>query len=131
MSNITYETDANGNSVKVTTTPTGAVLREIDRPAPAPVAKIRADAFWDRFTQSELVAYEVACQHNPADTQANQNRSAKLRIFRREADNMGMVDLANAKVQSKMNGLMITESILTAPRATTILTTPITADEAA
>ena len=100
----------------------------ISIPQPA-TTKIRSDAFWDRFTAAELVAYEVACQHNPADTPTNQNRSAKLRIFRRDVDRFEAVDLSSAKVQNKMNGLMVTELILTAPRATQILTDPIQASE--
>ena len=103
-------------------------------PPPAPgvvYTKIRASALWARFTNAERIAYNVQMQHNPADTAANQNRSAKLRIFREDVGSDGFADLSSTTTQSKFNGLMVTESILTAPRATTILTTPITADEAA
>lgn len=35
-----------------------------------PFNRIRLEAFWGRFTPTELVAYDVAAQHNPADNAA-------------------------------------------------------------
>ena len=104
-------------------------------PPPAPPAtvytKIRATALWARFTAAERVAYDVQMQHNPADTAANQNRSARLRIFKEDTNADGYADISQTAVQNKFNNLFVTEGILTAPRATAILTTPITAVEAA
>ena len=102
----------------------------ISIPQPANT-RITSEAFWDRFTNAELVAFEVACQDIPTDTAANRNRQAKLRIFRREVDKDGFFDFTNAKRTNKVSGLLVTEGILTADRATAILTDPIQPGEVA
>jgi hypothetical protein len=98
-------------------------------PVVTPSHVMKSSAFWERFTQAELVAYEVACQHNPADAAPNQSRSAKLRIFRRDVDADKFFDVLQAKRANKVTGLLVTEAILTAPRATSILTDPLASDE--
>lgn len=49
---ITFETDENGNSIRVTTRGS-TVIREIDR-TPGPSRSITLAAFLDRFTEDEL-----------------------------------------------------------------------------
>lgn len=96
----------------------------------APVApvyrKIRTEAFWERFTNGELVDYDVAMQHNPADNANAKKAAAKLRIFKADADASGYRKLDSNKVIDFVNTL----NILGAGRAATILNTPITKDEA-
>lgn len=48
---ITFETNENGDPVKVTTTDGGTVIREIDRPVPVvtPPKHISVGSFFDRF----------------------------------------------------------------------------------
>lgn len=50
---ITYETNENGDPVKVTTTASGAVIRELDRPVPVvtPPKHLSVGSFFDRFGQ--------------------------------------------------------------------------------
>lgn len=98
----------------------------------APVAvvykKIRTEAFWERFTSGELVDYDVAMQHNPADSANAKKAAARLRIFKADADASGYRKLDQSKVTSFVQGLE--PAILAAGRAAVILTTPITKDEA-
>jgi hypothetical protein len=98
----------------------------------APVApvykKIRTEAFWERFTNNELVDIDVAMQHNPADTNNAKKAAAKLRIFKADADASGYRKLDANKVTSFVQGLE--PALIAAGRAATILNTPITADEA-
>ena len=57
----TYETNASGESVAVTTTQSGAVIRQLDRPAPPPAIPPTKLEFFDRFTDAEQVAiYDAA-----------------------------------------------------------------------
>lgn len=113
---------------------------EVLQSTPPASTRIRASALWARFTAAERTAYDVAMQHNTVtvvagvvqlETAANQNRASRLRQFKEDVNGDGYADLAAAKVQNKFNGLIVTELILTAPRATQILTDPITVDEAA
>lgn len=97
-------------------------------PAAVVHTKIRTEAFWERFTQAELVDYDVAMQHNPADTNAAKKAAAKLRLFKADADQTGYRKLTATKVISFVTGLE--PAILVAGRAAVILTTPITDDEA-
>lgn len=92
--------------------------------------KMTSEAWWNRFTSAELVAFEVACQHNPADTLVNQQRAAKLRIYRRDIDHDGYFDVTATKRINKTTGLLVTEGILSAANAAAYLANPITADEA-
>ena len=93
-----------------------------------PFIRIRTEAFWARFTIAELVDYDVAMQHNPADNAAAKKNAARLRVFQRQSDIKGFVPLNAQKIIDFVNGLA--PSVITAARATAILTTPITADEA-
>ena len=90
--------------------------------------KIRTEAFWERFTNSELVDFDVAMQHDPAATNAAKKAAAKLRIFKADADAAGYRRLTANKVSSFVTDLEGT--VLVAGRAAVILTTPITIDEA-
>ena len=58
---ITYEVNSEGEQVKVTTSPSGTVTRELDRP-PVPVQPLPTKLeFFDRFTDAEQVAiYDAA-----------------------------------------------------------------------
>jgi hypothetical protein len=103
----------------------------IEAPAAAPRVPqlITTEAFWARFTNAELVDYDVAMQHDPAASSAAKKAAAKLRIFQRDADQTGYRKLTANKVTTTLADLE-TAGILAAGRAATILTTPITADEA-
>jgi hypothetical protein len=92
-----------------------------------PFTRIRADAFWARFTTGELVDYDIAMQYNPADSNAAKKAAARLRVFQRQSDIKGFVRLGAQNVQELVNGLV--PGVLTAARATAILTTPITVAE--
>ena len=95
--------------------------------------RISADAFWDRFTNAEVVDYEVAAWGDPAATSAKQKDAAKLRLFRSTAAFNGYVVLGKSKVQSFLTSLespMNGTTILAAGRAAAIYSAPITDDEA-
>lgn len=95
----------------------------------APVyTRIRTEAFWERFTNAELIDYDVAMQHNPADTNNAKKAAAKLRVFQRDADAAGYRDLTKPKVRTFVTGLE--GGVLVVGRATIILDTPITKSEA-
>jgi hypothetical protein len=93
-----------------------------------PYVRIRTEAFWARFTVAELVDYDVAMQHNPADNAATKKNAARLRVFQRQMDIKGFVRLNAQTVIDFVNGLA--PSVITAARATAILTAATTADEA-
>ena len=93
-----------------------------------PYVRIRTDKFWERFNVAELVDYDVAMQHNPADTTNAKRAAGKLRVFQRQMDIKGFVPLGAQKIIDFVNGLA--PSVLTAARAAAILSAPITADEA-
>lgn len=93
-----------------------------------PYRRIRAEAFWDRFTAGEIVDYEIAMQHQPADTNAAKKTAAKLRIFMREVWQKGFVNPGRTKTRDFVIGLEGT--VLTAGRALVILDAEITAGEA-
>ena len=92
-------------------------------------ALIATPAFWDRFTNAELVDYDVAMQHDPSASNAQQKAAARLRIFRREASDAGFVNLAKNRVVAFVQGLE--GGVLQAGRAATILSAAITDDEVA
>ena len=113
-----------------TRTGAGSVVVVLGRAAPSETrSRIKTQAFWDRFTNAELVDYDVAMQHDPAATNAAKKAAAKLRIFRREASDAGFVSLAKNRVVAFVQGLE--GGVLQAGRAATILGAPITDDEAA
>ena len=94
---------------------------------------IKAEAFWDRFTASETVDYEVAAWGDPAATAGKQKDAAKLRIFRNTVNANGFVQLGKAKVHTFLTGLespMNGVTILAAGRAAEIYGASITDDEA-
>lgn len=93
-----------------------------------PYTQIRTEKFWDRFTNGELVDYDVAMQHQPADNANAKKAAAKLRVFQRQKDIRGFVKPAAQKTIDLVNSLV--PAVLTSARATEILTTPITANEA-
>ena len=101
-------------------------------PAPAvPVWKlITFEAFWDRFTNAERINYDIASQHNPAATNAQQKAAAKLRLFVQDGIAKGYYKLSANKVRNFVQGLE-TDGILVAGRAAQILDAPITIEEAA
>ena len=122
----------------------GARVGDIARGAPADVdfapprkvyTNIDTEAFWERFTQAELVAYDVAMQHDPAAGNPAKKAAAKLRIFRRDASDAGYRNLTKPKVRTFVQELEAASdtmggTILAVGRATVILDTPITVDEA-
>jgi hypothetical protein len=93
-----------------------------------PYNRIRTEAFWDRFTQAELVDYDVASQHEPSASAAAKKTSAKLRLFRRDADVTGFRNLQLAKTRAFVTGLEGT--VLVAGRAAVILDTVVSKVEA-
>jgi len=108
----------------------GATVTALNnRPPLVAPSRITTDAFWGRFTNAELVDYDVAMQHDPAATNAQQKAAARLRIFRREASDAGAVNLSKQRVVNFVQGLE--GGVLQAGRAATILGAPITDDEAA
>ena len=113
-----------------TKTDAGSVVVVLGRAAPSETrSRIKTPAFWDRFTNAELVDYDVAMQHDPSATNAAQKAAARLRIFRREASDAGSVNLAKNRVVTFVQGLE--GGVLQAGRAASILGAPITDDEAA
>lgn len=113
-----------------TKTDAGSVAVVLGRPAPSAVrVRIKTEAFWDRFTNAELVDYDVAMQHDPSASNAQQKAAARLRIFRREASDAGFVNLTKNRVVSFVQGLE--GGVLQAGRAATILSAAITDDEVA
>lgn len=103
-------------------------IYEAPAATPPVKVKIRAEAFWERFTNAELVDYDVAMQHDPAATNNAKKDAAKLRIFKADTNQSGYRNLTKNKVTSFMAGLE-TSGILAAGRANEILTTPITDEE--
>lgn len=87
--------------------------------------RIRTEAFWDRFTNAELVAYDVAMQHDPAATTAAKKDAAKLRIFQRDADAVGYRDLSKNKTRDLVTNLEAS-GVIGVGRAAQILDAPIT-----
>lgn len=113
-----------------TKTEAGSVVVVLGRAAPSETrTRIKTPAFWDRFTNAELVDYEVAMQHDPAASNAQQKAAARLRIFRREASDSGFVSLTKNRVAAFVQGLE--GAVLQAGRASAILGAAITDDEAA
>jgi hypothetical protein len=111
----------------------GATFAPPPEPAPTVYKFIKAEYFWERFTNAELVDYEVAMQHDPAASNNNKKDAAKLRIFRADTNQSGYRNIEKNKVTSFVTGLesaMNGVTVLAAGRANTILTTPITAEEA-
>ena len=106
-----------------------ADITVLSNPTP-PIAPewISTTGFWDRFTNAELVDYDVAMQHDASATVAAKRAAARLRIFRREASDAGRLRLGRQKVADFVASLE--GSVLAAGRAAAILG-PITDDEAA
>ena len=104
----------------------GSTFTEPPKPA---VHNISTAAFWDRFTNAELVDYDVAMQHDPSASNAQQKAAARLRIFRREASDAGFVNLTKNRVVSFVQRLE--GGVLQAGRAAAILGAAITDDEVA
>jgi len=99
-------------------------------PVPATVYKlIKTTAFWDRFSNGELVDYDVAMQHDPSASSNAKKSAAKLRIFRQSASDDGFVKLGSSKTVTFVADLE-TSGVIAAGRAVQITGTPITPDEA-
>ena len=93
-----------------------------------PYTRIRVEAFWARFTAAELVDFDIACQHNPADSNAAKKDAARLRVFRWQTDLRGFVRLGAALTSTVVGQLV--PAVLTAARRDAILGTAVTAAEA-
>ena len=124
--NITFEQDELGQSVKVTTYPSGAVTRELDRPALVPVpavpgTRITRLAFMNRLTDAEAVAIDLASLGATVP-------AASMRRFQKKVDNATFIDLARANVIAGINSL-VAAGFLTAPRGVAILTNTVQAEE--
>lgn len=91
--------------------------------------KITAEAFWDRFKNAELVDLDIASQYRPLDSNALQKAAAKRRIYRIDVQEKGFTKLTSNKTTSFIADL-VTDLLLTQPRADEILLTPIDASEA-
>lgn len=92
--------------------------------------EIKASAFWDRFTNAELVSYDVAMQHDPAATAGAQRAAARLRIFRREVSDAGRLNLSRQKVSDFLASLE-SAGVIAPGRASAILSAPIRPYESA
>lgn len=88
-----------------------------------------ASAFWERFTNAELVDYDVAMQHDPAASVQAKRAAARLRIFRRETSDSGSIRIGAQKITAFVTGLEAL-GVLGAGRAAAILSAPITDEEA-
>lgn len=122
-----------GKWVDVSATPVSPGLTydgSIFAPVRVVYKRILSGAFWDRFSNGELVDYDVAMQHDPAASSGAKKDAARLRVFRREIGETGYCDLTRSRVRSFVQGLE-TAGILAAGRALEILDTPITEDEKA
>jgi hypothetical protein len=93
-----------------------------------PLTRLSAAAFWDRFTNAELVDFDIAMQHNPADTNAAKKAAARLRVWQRRTDVSGYVKIGSQRTLDFVNSLV--PGVIASARATEILTTPIAVDEA-
>lgn len=93
-----------------------------------PFTRIRVEAFWARFTAAELADFDVACQHNPADTNNAKKDAARLRVFRWQTDLRGFVRLNAQLTTTILNQL--SPGVLTAARRDAILNTAIASNEA-
>lgn len=112
----------------ITTRRGSADVTVLGNPAPVVRERISTPAFWDRFTNAELVDYDVSMQHDPLASNAAQKASARLRIFRREASDAGFIVLGKPRVTAFVQSLE--GGVIAVGRAAAILA-PITADEAA
>lgn len=96
---------------------------------PAAVYRVMtAEAFWDRWTQSDRLNFDVASQHNPADTNAQKREAAKLRLFKQDIGDAGRVNPSKNKIRNFV--IALEGTVLTAGQAAIILDTPITQAEA-
>ena len=93
-----------------------------------PFTRIRVEAFWARFTAAELVDFDVACQHNPADNATAKKDAARLRTFRWQTDLRGFVRLNASITVAVLNQL--SPGVLTAARRDAIRDTAIASNEA-
>jgi hypothetical protein len=89
---------------------------------------ISTTAFWDRFTTNERADFLIASQIDLTAATAVRRAAAKRQLRRQDIDREGIVRLKSSKTQAFVND-MVTDGILTAPRADAILNTPGTDDE--
>lgn len=135
---MTTQTEISGDYI-VTTLSNGAVIRELNRPAPAPEPDlsrawhITKDKFNARLTGAEKVGLEMASLDNPsADTNVRQ-LSASLRVAKMEKSEATYIDLtpdsdARARVAAGLN-LGKLAGVLTDARIAEILDTQPTTEE--
>jgi hypothetical protein len=100
----------------------------IDFTAASP-SRITAEAFWDRFKNTELVDLDIASQYRPLDTVPLQKDAARRRVFRIDVQEKGFTRLLSNKTVTFVTALE-TDNLIAAGRASEILNTPITFDEA-
>lgn len=94
-----------------------------------PPSRIATEAFWDRFKNTEHVDLNIAEQFRPADTVPLQKDAARRRIFAREINLRGYTRLNSNKTVVYVTSLE-TDGIIAAGRASEVLNTPITPEEA-
>ena len=90
--------------------------------------KITKLAFRNRFTTTEKVMLEMASLDNPQAAMASRQAAAALRVFLKDLDNATFVDISRADTIAGVNQL-VTFGLLTADRATHILTDAIQPSE--
>jgi len=94
---------------------------------------IKTEAFWERFTNAEMLDIEVGAFQNLSGTDPQKKAAAKVRVFRDDANSSGYRNLDKNKVRNFVTDLETTAgtsgNILAAGRAAVILDTPITDDE--
>jgi len=116
---ITYETNENGDSVKVTTLPSGTMIRELDRPAPPAVDPcvtfIDVGPFYDRFSTAKMAVLT--------------SPDAGVKAIMADVQIRKWIDLQRADVASSLTYIGTVVPAFTTAIRTAILTTPVTAEE--
>ena len=93
------------------------------------VAIISKFAFLQRFTETELVAIELAKIHDSSSSQSQQQFAAMLRLHQLKLDASKYVDLMHSETVSGLNGLEAA-GLLATGRASAILNAPVQPEEA-
>ena len=116
---ITYETDALGQSIKVTTTDSGTVIRELDMPAPPEVDPttwfIDIGPFYDRFGAAKMAVLT--------------STDAGVKAIMADIQIRKWIDLQRADVISSLAYVGSVVPSVTGALQTAILTTPVSAEE--
>ena len=120
---ITYETNEQGESVRVTTYPTGAVTRELVSapPAEAPPHRIFTPLGFRRlFTIDERAAIEWAAVDRADQTLRQRQGAAALRASLKDQESAEYIDLGDLDTVAGINKLALF-GLLTPERAAEIL----------